>query len=462
VALHCIILAAGQGKRMKSRRPKILHRVAGKPMLGYVLEAAARLGIERPLVVVGHGADEVQAEIGPGVDYVLQAEQKGTGHAVLQARERLTGLSGELLVLYGDTPLLRPETLAGFVRFHEREQAAASVLTAILPDPTGYGRIVREPESGAVLRIVEEKDASPVEKTYREINTGIYCFSLSALLPVLDHLTPANAQGEYYLTDAIALLRETGGKVAALAAGDPEEIQGVNSREQLAQVEVVVRREKNRALMASGVTLMDPATTFVDAAVEVGRDTVLYPFTWLEGQTVVGEECAVGPQVRLRDTVLGDRVQVQFAVADGALVADQVTVGPFAYLRPGADVGPGAKIGDFVEIKNSRVGAGSKVPHHSYLGDAEVGAGVNIGAGTITCNYDGERKHRTVIGDRCFIGANSNLVAPVTVGEGAYVASGSTITADVPPGALGVARGRQRNIEDWVAKKRGSTKIEEE
>lgn len=430
-------------------------------MLGYVLGAAARLGVERPLVVVGHGSELVEEEIGPGVEYVHQTEQKGTGHAVLMARDRLTGLTGDLLVLYGDTPLLRAETLAGFVRFHEREQPACSVLTAILPDPTGYGRIVREPETGAVLRIVEEKDASPVERTYREINTGIYCFALPMLLAVLEKLKPANAQGEYYLTDAVALIREAGGKVAALATGDPEEVQGVNSREQLAQVEAVVRREKNRTLMASGVSILDPASTFVDAEVEVGRDTVLLPFTWLEGRTRVGEECTVGPQVRLKDSELGDRVEVQFSVTDQARVEDDVHLGPFAYLRPGAHLEAGAKVGDFVEIKNSRVGAGSKVPHHSYIGDAEIGSGVNIGAGTITCNYDGVCKHRTVIGDDCFIGANSNLVAPVKIGEGAYVASGSTITADVPPGALGVARGRQRNVEEWATRRRRA-QVEEE
>ncbi|MGE5553013.1 MAG: bifunctional UDP-N-acetylglucosamine diphosphorylase/glucosamine-1-phosphate N-acetyltransferase GlmU [Betaproteobacteria bacterium] len=462
MALHCIILAAGLGTRMKSCRPKVLHRVAGQPMLRYVLEAAAKLGVERPIVVVGHGAEQVEEAIGSGVEYVRQEEQLGTGHAVLQARERLAKLEGDLLVLYGDTPLLKAATLSEFVRFHQQEKADASVLTAILPDPTGYGRIVREPETGAVLRIVEEKDASSVEKTYREINTGIYCFALSMLLPALAKLRPTNAQGEYYLTDVIALIREAGGKVVALSAGDPEEIQGVNSREQLAAVEAVVRREKNRALMASGVTIMDPASTFVDAGVEIGRDTVLLPFTWLEGKTRIGENCVVGPQVRLRDSELGDRVEVQFSVLDQAQVGRDVNIGPFAYLRPGSRVEDGAKVGDFVEIKNSRVGAGSKVPHHSYIGDAEIGAGVNIGAGTITCNYDGVRKHRTVIEDRCFIGANTNLVAPVRVGEGAYVASGSTITDDVPPGALGVARGRQRNVEDWVARRRRAEQTEEE
>jgi bifunctional UDP-N-acetylglucosamine pyrophosphorylase/glucosamine-1-phosphate N-acetyltransferase len=447
---------------MKSRRPKVLHRVAGKPMLSYVLAAAAALGVERPLVVVGHGAEQVEEEIGSGVEYVLQAEQRGTGHAVLQARERLARLAGDLLVLYGDTPLLRAETLAEFTRFHRAERADAAVLTASLPDPTGYGRIVREPETGAVLKIVEEQDASPVERTCREINTGICCFALPMLLAVLEKLKPTNAQGEYYLTDAIALIREAGGKVVALATGDPEEVQGVNSREQLAAVEAAVRREKNRALMAAGVTIRDPASTFVDAGVVVGRDTVLFPFTWLEGQTRIGEESTVGPQVRLSDTELGDRVEVQFSVLERARVGNDVRIGPFAYLRPGTQVEDGAKIGDFVEIKNSRVGRGSKVPHHSYIGDAELGVEVNIGAGTITCNYDGERKHRTVIEDRCFIGANTNLVAPVRVGEGAYVASGSTITEDVPPGALGVARGRQRNVADWTACRRRAEQTEEE
>lgn len=423
-------------------------------MLQYVLDAARQLGVERPLVVVGHGAELVEQEIGSGVDYVRQEEQRGTGHAVLIARDRLSALSGDLLVLYGDTPLLKGATLERLTRHHREEKADATILTAVLPDPTGYGRIVRESETGAVLRIVEERDASPVERTYREINTGIYCFSLPMLLAVLDRLQPINAQGEYYLTDAIALIREAGGRVSALATDDPEEVQGVNSREQLAQVEAVVRREKRRALMASGVTIVDPASTFVDAEVEIGRDTVLHPFVWLEGRTRIGEECTVGPQTRIRESELGDRVTVQFAVLDQASVAGDVTIGPFAYLRPGARIEQGAKVGDFVEIKNSRVGAGSKVPHHSYIGDADIGEGVNIGAGTITCNYDGERKHRTVVGNGSFVGANTNLVAPVRVGEGAYVASGSTITEDVPPGALGIARGRQRNIADWVARRR--------
>lgn len=461
MALNCIVLAAGLGTRMKSRRPKVLHRVAGKPMLAYVLDAAGELGVSRPLVIVGHGADQVEAELGPRAEYVRQAEQLGTGHAVLVARKQLSQLGGDLLVLYGDTPLLRSATLAELVRYHSSESSDATILTSVLDDPTGYGRIVREPETGEVLRIVEEKDASPVERTYREINTGIYVFALPWLLSVLDRLRPANAQGEYYLTDAIALIREAGGKVSALAAGDPEEVQGVNSREQLAGVEAVVRREKNRQLMASGVTIVDPATTFVDAEVEVGRDTVLQPCVWLEGRTRVGEECSVGPQVRLRDSELGDRVYVEFAVLDQAAVEAEVRVGPFAYLRPGAHVESEAKIGDFVEIKNSRIGAGSKVPHLSYIGDADVGRGVNIGAGTITCNYDGVEKHRTVVEDGGFIGANANLVAPVTVGRGAYVASGSTITSDVPAGALGVARGRQRNIEDWVARRRRDQTEEE-
>ncbi|MGE5509596.1 MAG: bifunctional UDP-N-acetylglucosamine diphosphorylase/glucosamine-1-phosphate N-acetyltransferase GlmU [Chitinophagales bacterium] len=456
MTLHCVVLAAGQGTRMKSRRPKVLHRVAGRPMLGCVLAAVERLGIARPLVVVGFGADEVKREIGPSVEYVLQAEQRGTGHAVMQARPLLERLQGDLLVVYGDTPLLRTETLAQLARFHQEEGAQATVLTAILPDPTGYGRIIRKAETGEVLRIVEEKDATPVEKAFREINTGIYCFDLPMLLAVLDRLQPNNAQGEYYLTDAIALIREAGGKVAALAAAEPVEVQGVNSREQLAGVEAELRAAKNRELMAAGVTLMDPRSTFIDLDVQVGRDTIIYPFTWLEGATRVGEECVLGPSTRIIDSVLGDGVTVEQSVLREAEVASGVSIGPFAYLRPGARIAEGAKVGDFVEIKNSRVGAGTKVPHHSYIGDAELGAGVNIGAGTITCNYDGERKHKTVVGDGCFIGANTNLVAPVTVADGAYVASGSTITSDVPAGALGVARGRQRNVEGWVARRRNA------
>lgn len=455
--LVAVILAAGKGTRMKSRRPKVLHEIAGRPMLHYVLDVARRAGAGRVVVIAGCGFDEV-SRAAAGAEVVRQEPQLGTAHALLQAEPALRGFEGELLVLCGDTPLLTGATLEGLAMHHRRSRAVATVLTARLDDPTGYGRVIRD-GAGNVCRIVEHRDATEEELAVNEVNTGIYCFNSPLVFDYLRRVSPVNTQGEYYLTDVVGLMVGDGLRVASYQAPVAEEVMGINDRIQLARAGEALRRRILEDLMREGVTVVDPASTFVGPLVKVGLDTVIQPFTIIEGETVIGEECVIGPGARLYSAILGDGVAVQYAVIVESRLADRCTVGPFAYIRPGCEIGPGAKVGDFVEIKNSRVGQGSKVPHLTYVGDAEIGAGVNIGAGTITCNYDGVKKHRTVIGDGAFIGSNTNLVAPVVVGPGAYIAAGSTITRDVPPGALGVARSRQSNIPDWVARKKKITEV---
>ena len=448
-----VILAAGKGTRMKSALPKVLHAVGGKSMLRHVMTAAEQAGAKRMLVVVGFGGDKVQAEIGAAAEFVLQAEQLGTGHAMMQVQPVLAGFSGTILLLCGDTPLLTGQALLDLVAAHQQSGAAATVLTAKPADATGYGRILRD-ESGQVLGIVEQKDATAEQKQIGEINTGIYCFEAAPLFAALAGLTCNNAQKEYYLTDVLAILAQAGQQVGAVEVADFQETLGINSRLQLAEAEAILRRRKLVELMDSGVTVMDPASTFVDASVSVGEDTVLYPFTWLEGETTIGRDCRIGPNSRISDSQLGDAVTLHFSYAHECKIAGGVSVGPYVHLRPDTELAAGVKVGNFVEIKNSRVGVGSKLPHLSYIGDADIGSGVNIGCGTITVNYDGKKKHRTVVGDTAFVGCNSNLVAPVSVGSGAYIAAGSTITKDVPDGALGVGRARQSNIAGWVEKKK--------
>ena len=448
-----VILAAGKGTRMKSALPKVLHAVGGRPMLRHVMTAAEQAGAKRTIVVVGFGGDQVQAKIGAAAEYVLQAEQLGTGHAMMQVQPVLAGFSGTILLLCGDTPLLTDKTLLALVAAHQQSGAAATVLTAMPADATGYGRILRN-ESGQVLGIVEQKDATPEQKKIGEINTGIYCFEAAPLFAALAGLTCNNAQKEYYLTDVLAILAQAGQQVGAVEVADFQETLGINSRLQLAEAEKILRQRKLVELMDSGVTVMDPASTFVDASVSVGEDTVLYPFTWLEGETTIGRDCRIGPNSRISDSQLGDAVTLHFSYAHECKIAGGVSVGPYVHLRPDTELSAGVKVGNFVEIKNSRVGVGSKLPHLSYIGDADIGSGVNIGCGTITVNYDGKKKHRTVVGDTAFVGCNSNLVAPVSVGSGAYIAAGSTITKDVPDGALGVGRARQSNIAGWVEKKK--------
>lgn len=451
--LVAVILAAGKGTRMKSSLPKVLHKAAGKPMLGHVLEAAGEAGAKRSIVVVGFGGEAVEAAIGTAAEFVVQERQLGTGHAVLQTADLLQAEKGTVLVLCGDTPLLTGKLLKKLVDEHRKAAAKATVLTAVMPDATGYGRVIRTPE-GAVAKIVEHKDATEEERGVREVNSGIYCFEAPELFAALKDVGNDNAQGEYYLPDVLEILRNKGEKVWAVAADDYEETLGVNSRAQLAKAEKILRRRKNEALMEAGVTLMDPDSTFVDADVVVGRDTVLYPFTWLEGKTNIGEGCEIGPSVRLQDAQIGAGVTAHFCYAHECEIEDGATLGPYVHIRPDTKLSRDVKVGNFVEVKNSNIGEGTKLPHLSYIGDADIGAHVNMGCGTITVNYDGKKKFRTKVGDDAFVGCNSNLVAPVAVGDGAYVGAGSTITKDIPQGDLAIARAHQKNISGWADKRR--------
>lgn len=441
-----VILAAGKGTRMKSKLPKVMHRLAGKPLIDHVFDTVQQIGIEKTILVLGHGREQVESYFGGRAQIVVQSEQLGTGHAVMQALPELEGVEN-VLVLSGDQPLFRAETLTRLLNVHVREDAVATVLTAQFQNPYGYGRIVRS--KGVFEKIVEEKDALPEERLISEINTGTYGFKVTGLRKALGELTPQNAQGEYYLTGVFDIFRREGGKILTALAEDPGEALGINSRAQLAEAERVLRQRILNYWMAEGVTIVDPATTYIDAEVELSRDVILLPFTILQGLTTIGEDSVIGPHVLLENCRCGKGTEVTHTVARQAVMGDECKVGPFAYLRPGTELDKNVKVGDFVEVKNSKVGQGSKIPHLSYIGDADIGKSVNIGAGTITCNYDGVKKHATVIGDYSFVGSNSNLVAPLTVGEGAYIGAGSTITKDVPAKALAVERSRQVIKEDW-------------
>jgi bifunctional UDP-N-acetylglucosamine pyrophosphorylase / glucosamine-1-phosphate N-acetyltransferase len=454
--LHIVILAAGKGTRMKSELPKVLHAVGGAPMVAHVMKATGGLTPDSTTVVVGHRAENVAAAVGgPNVQTVIQEPQKGTAHALLQTEPLLGAATGTLVLVYGDVPLLTTATLRRLVDQHRTTGAAATILTAHVPNPTGYGRIVREDDR--IARIVEEKDASPTERAITEINSGIYAFDLSTLFAALHRITPQNAQAEYYLTDLVGILRGDGLVVETLRLESADELRGINSRRELAEMHAIMRDARNAALMASGVTLLDPATTWVGPDVEVGADTVLHPSVYLDGRTRIGARCEIHAGVRIVDSVVADDVIVQnYCVIRESTIDAGVTMGPFAHLRPASHLGAGAHVGNFVELKKASMGAGAKAGHLAYLGDATIGANVNIGAGTITCNYDGEKKHQTVIGEGAFIGSDSQLVAPVTVGAGAYVAAGSSITKDVPDGALAIARSRQETKPGWAEKRRAA------
>ena len=447
-----VILAAGKGTRMKSMRPKVLHHVGGKPMLEHVLTAAKMAGATRCIVVTGFGGEEVERAI-DGAEFVRQTEQLGTGHAVMQTKSLLENTRGTVMVLCGDTPLLTGELLHGLHEEHESSNAVATVLTAVLPDATGYGRVIRA-DDGTLAKIVEHKDATDAERMVNEINSGIYCFETTELFAALDKVTNDNAQGEYYLPDVIKILREEGKKVCAFATDDADLTSGINSRHQLAAAESILRMRKLEELMAAGVTVIDPNSTFIDADVEIGRDTVIYPFTFIEGKTVIGEECELGPNCRLQNMTIGNRVTGQFLYAHDAVIDDGVILGQFVHIRPDTHLSEGVKIGNFVEVKNSDVGKNTKLPHLSYIGDCDMGANVNMGCGTITVNYDGKDKFRTVVGDNAFVGCNSNLVAPVTIEANAYIGAGSTITKNVPGHGLAIARSRQVNIDHWQDKRK--------
>ncbi|WP_027725228.1 bifunctional UDP-N-acetylglucosamine diphosphorylase/glucosamine-1-phosphate N-acetyltransferase GlmU [Tuberibacillus calidus] len=439
-----VILAAGKGTRMKSNLYKVLHPVCGKPMIKHILDQIAPIGFDRIVTIVSEGAEAVKAELGDRVAYAIQAEQLGTAHATLQAAAHLEGLQGTTVVLYGDTPLITGETVSRLLQHHEESSAVCTVLTAIASNPKGYGRIIRN-SNGQVIDIVEEKDATAEQKAITEINTGIYCFDNVKLFDVLKRVDNDNAQKEYYLPSAFTLLREMGEKVSAYQADVFEDTLGVNDRVALAQAEAIMQKRINEALMMSGVTIKDPQTTYIDADVKIGRDTVVLPGSILSGRTEIGEGCTIGPNSEISNTKVGNYTTIRHSVVSDSEIGSEVQIGPFSHIRPQTAIGDRAKVGNFVEVKKSTIGEGSKASHLSYVGDAEIGKDVNLGCGMITVNYDGKYKYLTKVEDGAFIGCNVNLIAPVTVGKEAIVAAGSTITEDVEADSLAIARARQTN-----------------
>ncbi|MFF8790359.1 bifunctional UDP-N-acetylglucosamine diphosphorylase/glucosamine-1-phosphate N-acetyltransferase GlmU [Streptomyces sp. NPDC015125] len=456
-----VVLAAGEGTRMKSATPKVLHALCGRSLVGHVVAASRELDPEHLVVVVGHAREQVQAhlaEVDPAVRTAVQHEQKGTGHAVRTALEELSNggvaLDGTVIVVCGDTPLLTGDTLRLLGDTHAADGNAVTVLSAEVPDSTGYGRIVREAGTGAVTAIVEHKDATAGQRAIREINSGVFAFDAQLLVDALGKVRTDNSQGEEYLTDVLGIVREAGHRVGAAVSADHREILGINNRVQLAQARRLLNDRLLERAMLAGVTVVDPASTWVDVSVTFEPDATVHPGTELLGASHIATGAEVGPHSRLADTSVGAGAVASFTVAEGARIGAGASVGPYAYLRPGTDLGPKSKAGTYVEMKNASIGEGTKVPHLSYVGDATIGEFTNIGAASVFVNYDGEAKHHTTIGSHCKTGSDNMFVAPVTVGDGAYTAAGSVITKDVPPGSLAVARGQQRNIEGWVARKR--------
>lgn len=450
--ISAVILAAGKGVRMRSSLPKVAHRVAGRAMIAHLVKTVRDAGIDQIIVVVGHGREYVEEILaGENVTFVVQEEQLGTGHALMQARDAARGKS--LLVLAGDTPLLRPQTLAGLMVMHEHSKAQATVLTTRVKDPKGYGRVLRGTQ-GEFERIVEEKDASLAEKAIDEINSGIYCFDRELVFKALSGIGTRNAQGEYYLTEALELIKAGNNKVEICLSEVEEEIYGVNDRIQLAQVEGIMRRRINQELMLQGVAIVDPVSTFIDADVKIEPDTVILPYTIIEGRCSIGSFCEIGPATRISNSTVGDRVTIESSRINQAWIGNSCTIGPFAYLRPETVLHDNVKVGDFVEIKKSVIDDGSKVPHLSYVGDAQIGKGVNVGAGTITCNYDGVNKYPTILEDGVFIGSNTNLIAPIRVGKNASTGAGSSISRDIPADVLAVERAATKFLAKRTSKKK--------
>lgn len=446
-----VILAAGMGTRMKSKMPKVLHRVCGKPLTKWVIDASKEAGADLVVTIIGHGADMVRKTLGDVSEFAIQAEQKGTGHAVMQAKEFIEK-SNCVVILNGDTPLINAQTIKKAVEYHNAKGEQATVITAILPDATGYGRIIRDAD-GSVLKIVEQKDASDAEKKINEVNSGMYVFDAKSLVFALDKITPNNAQGEYYLTDTLEILLKAGKKVGAYAIEDNDEIRGINDRVQLSEAEAIMRARINEAHMRNGVTMRIPESVYIEADVEIGNDTVIEPNVTIKSGTKIGADCTVGQGSVLDGAVIHDNVDILSSVILNSEVDEGTHVGPFAYIRPNCRVGKDVKVGDFVELKNSNIDDGTKISHLTYIGDSDVGKRVNFGCGTVTCNYDGKNKFRTVIGDDCFVGCNTNFVSPINVGEGAYIAAGSTITEDIPEKSLSIARAKQVNKEGWTDKR---------
>ena len=457
-----VILAAGMGTRMKSKMPKVLHKVCGKPLSKWVIDASKAAGADKVCAVVGHKAETVKEVLGDVCEFALQAEQKGTGHAVMMADEYM-GLDdtidviknskGEVVILNGDTPLITAETINKAIEYHKNNGNQATVITAILDDATGYGRIVRD-NDGSVLKIVEQKDASEEEKKINAVNSGMYVFDAQSLVYALDKITPNNAQGEYYLTDTLEILLSAGKKIGGYAISDNDEIRGINDRVQLNEAEKIMQKRINEYHMRNGVTMRNSESVYIEDGVEIGNDTEICQNVTIKSGTKIGSDCVIGSGSMLDRAVIHDGVDVLSSVILESEVDEGTHVGPFAYIRPNCHVGKEVKVGDFVELKNSNIDDGTKISHLTYIGDSDVGKRVNFGCGTVTCNYDGKKKYRTTIGDDCFVGCNTNFVSPINVGDGVYIAAGSTITEDIPENSLSIARARQVNKEGWKDKRK--------
>ena len=448
-----VILAAGMGTRMKSKMPKVLHKVCGKPLSKWVIDASEAAGADKVCAVVGHKAETVKEVLGDVCEFALQAEQKGTGHAVMQAIDVIKNSKGEVVILNGDTPLITAETINKAIEYHKNNGNQATVITAILDDATGYGRIVRD-NDGSVLKIVEQKDASKEEKKINEVNSGMYVFDAQSLVYTLDKITPNNAQGEYYLTDTLEILLSAGKKIGGYAISDNDEIRGINDRVQLNEAEKIMQKRINEYHMRNGVTMRNPESVYIEDGVEIGNDTEICQNVTIKSGTKIGSDCVIGSGSMLDRAVIHDGVDVLSSVILESEVDEGTHVGPFAYIRPNCHVGKEVKVGDFVELKNSNIDDGTKISHLTYIGDSDVGKRVNFGCGTVTCNYDGKKKYRTTIGDDCFVGCNTNFVSPINVGDGVYIAAGSTITEDIPENSLSIARARQVNKEGWKDKRK--------
>ena len=448
-----VILAAVMGTRMKSKMPKVLHKVCGKPLSKWVIDASKAAGADKVCAVVGHKAETVKEVLGDVCEFALQAEQKGTGHAVMQAIDVIKNSKGEVVILNGDTPLITAETINKAIEYHKNNGNQATVITAILDDATGYGRIVRD-NDGSVLKIVEQKDASEEEKKINEVNSGMYVFDAQSLVYALDKITPNNAQGEYYLTDTLEILLSAGKKIGGYAISDNDEIRGINDRVQLNEAEKIMQKRINEYHMRNGVTMRNPESVYIEDGVEIGNDTEICQNVTIKSGTKIGSDCVIGSGSMLDRAVIHDGVDVLSSVILESEVDEGTHVGPFAYIRPNCHVGKEVKVGDFVELKNSNIDDGTKISHLTYIGDSDVGKRVNFGCGTVTCNYDGKKKYRTTIGDDCFVGCNTNFVSPINVGDGVYIAAGSTITEDIPENSLSIARARQVNKEGWKDKRK--------
>lgn len=448
-----VILAAGMGTRMKSKMPKVLHKVCGKPLSKWVIDASKAAGADKVCAVVGHKAETVKEVLGDVCEFALQAEQKGTGHAVMQAIDVIKNSKGEVVILNGDTPLITAETINKAIEYHKNNGNQATVITAILDDATDYGRIVRD-NDGSVLKIVEQKDASEEEKKINEVNSGMYVFDAQSLVYALDKITPNNAQGEYYLTDTLEILLSAGKKIGGYAISDNDEIRGINDRVQLNEAEKIMQKRINEYHMRNGVTMRNPESVYIEDGVEIGNDTEICQNVTIKSGTKIGSDCVIGSGSMLNRAVIHDGVDVLSSVILESEVDEGTHVGPFAYIRPNCHVGKEVKVGDFVELKNSNIDDGTKISHLTYIGDSDVGKRVNFGCGTVTCNYDGKKKYRTTIGDDCFVGCNTNFVSPINVGDGVYIAAGSTITEDIPENSLSIARARQVNKEGWKDKRK--------